>query len=99
MWAAHGGDLKGEKEMCFSATEPDNKDFCKCFTDQASFERIRSGTDNFNTDWLTAMTDEEQAVDNLTITSDINKNQKGFSDVLARRRDIDLIAHLLLAQK
>ena len=61
--------------------------------DQVSLERIRSGTDHFNTDWLTVMTDEEQAVDNLTATSDIHKNQKELSDVLAKHQTIDLIAH------
>ena len=71
--------------MFFSITELDNKDFCKCLTDPVSFARIRSSTENFNTDWLTAMTDEEQAVDNLITTSNMNKNQKGFSDVLAKR--------------
>ena len=62
-------------------------------TDQVSFERIRSGTDNFNTDWLTAMTEEEQFADNLIITFDIHKNQKGFSDVLSKHETIDMIAH------
>ena len=83
MWAAHGGDLKGEKEMVCSITEPDTNDLCRYFTDQVSFERIRSGTDNFNTDWLAAMTEEEQVVDNLTTTSDIHKKQEGVSDILS----------------
>ena len=73
-------------------TELDNKDFCQFLTEQVSDTRIRSSTDNFNTDWLTAMTVEEQAVDNLTITSDVNMNQKGLFEVLSKKTTIDPIA-------
>ena len=38
------------------------------------------------------MIEEEQAVDNLTTTSDAIISQKGFSDVLSKKTTIDMIA-------
>ena len=61
-------------------------------TDQITFERIRQGTDNFNSDWLAAMTQEERVVADLTIVSDINKNHTECSDVLSKQQTIDMIA-------
>ena len=95
LWAVHGNDLKGEKDIDLSVTEPSNRDLCRFLTDQVTFERIRQGTYNFNTDWLAAMTQEEKVVANLTIVSDINKNQKEFSDVLSKQQTIDMIADRL----
>ena len=65
LWAAHCNDLKGERSIDLSSTEPDNTDLCRFVTDQVSFERIRQGTDNFNSDCLAVMTQEEQVVDDL----------------------------------
>ena len=41
LWAAHCNDLKGEKSIDCSVTEPDHKDLCRFLTDQVSFERVR----------------------------------------------------------
>ena len=76
----------------FSITEPDNTDLCKFLSEQVSFGRIRDGTENFNKDWLTAMTVEGQIVDTLTTTSDVNMNQKGCSEIRSKKITIDLIA-------
>ena len=78
LWAAHGGDLKSEKEIDLSVTEPNNTDFCIFANEQVCFGRIRDGTEKFSKDWLIAMTVEEQTVDNLTTTSDANMSQKVF---------------------
>ena len=84
MWAAHGNDLAGEKEVDFSFTEPTTSDLCKFPSDQLLFERIRTGTDDFDQDWLNAMTQEARAVINIINASDINKGKKEFSDILAK---------------
>ena len=39
-------------------------------TDQVTFDRIRRGTKDFDTDWLTALDKEERVVDNFTTASD-----------------------------
>ena len=78
LWAAHGGDLKTEKEIDFSVMEPDNRDPCRFLSDK------------FDKAWLTAMTqEEEQTVDNLT---SVSEGQKGFSGLLSKKTTIDMIA-------
>ena len=91
MWAAHGNDLKGEKEVDFSVTEPTTKDLCSYLSDQLLLERIRKGTDNFDEDWLTAMTQEERVVANITAASHANKNKKDFQTFLPNSKLLRLL--------
>jgi hypothetical protein len=79
LWSAHGGDLRAEKVIDYSAMEPDSRDLCRYLSEHIYFLKMTQNTDNLDNDWLAAMTkEEERAVHNLTFVSDAYCNKQSF---------------------